>query len=41
MIVTAAGDSGMPQDTEQRMANASRIVEAALAKAIPIEQPLC
>jgi 5-methyltetrahydrofolate corrinoid/iron sulfur protein methyltransferase len=38
VIVTAAGDSGMPQDTEQRMANASRIVEAALAKAIPIER---
>lgn len=37
VIVTAAGDSGMPQDTEQRIANASRIVEAALAKGIPIE----
>lgn len=35
VIVTAAGDSGMPQDTEQRVANASRIVEAALAKSIP------
>ncbi|MGA2985061.1 MAG: dihydropteroate synthase [Terriglobia bacterium] len=37
VIVTAAGDSGMPQDTEQRIANASRIIEAALAKSIPIE----
>lgn len=38
VIVTAAGDSGMPQDTEQRIANASRIVEAALARGIPIER---
>jgi 5-methyltetrahydrofolate--homocysteine methyltransferase len=37
VIVTAAGDSGMPQDGEQRIANASRIIEAALAKGIPIE----
>jgi 5-methyltetrahydrofolate corrinoid/iron sulfur protein methyltransferase len=37
VIVTAAGDSGMPQDTEQRIANASRIIEAALAKSIPVE----
>jgi 5-methyltetrahydrofolate corrinoid/iron sulfur protein methyltransferase len=37
VIVTAAGDSGMPQDSEQRIANASRIIEAALAKGIPIE----
>jgi 5-methyltetrahydrofolate corrinoid/iron sulfur protein methyltransferase len=37
VIVTAAGDSGMPQDTEQRITNASRIIEAALAKSIPIE----
>ena len=37
VIVTAAGDSGMPQDAEQRIANASRIVEAALAKSIPAE----
>jgi len=38
VIVTAAGDSGMPQDTEQRISNASRIIEAALAKSIPIER---
>ena len=37
VVVTAAGDSGMPQDTEQRITNASRIVDAALAKSIPIE----
>jgi cobalamin-dependent methionine synthase I len=37
VIVTAAGESGMPQDAEQRIANASRIIEAALAKSIPIE----
>lgn len=37
VIVTAAGDTGMPQDTEQRIANATRIIEAALAKSIPIE----
>lgn len=37
VIVTAAGDSGMPQDSEQRIANASKIIEAALAKSIPIE----
>jgi cobalamin-dependent methionine synthase I len=37
VIATAAGESGMPQDTEQRVANASRIIDAALAKAIPIE----
>ena len=37
VIVTAAGDTGMPQNSEERIANASRIVEAALAKGIPIE----
>jgi cobalamin-dependent methionine synthase I len=37
VIVTAAGDSGMPQDSEQRLANATRIIEAALAKSIAIE----
>jgi cobalamin-dependent methionine synthase I len=36
VIVTAAGAGGMPQDTGQRIANASKIVEAALAKGIPI-----
>jgi cobalamin-dependent methionine synthase I len=37
VIVTAAGDSGMPQDAESRIANASRIIEAALALSIPME----
>jgi 5-methyltetrahydrofolate--homocysteine methyltransferase len=35
VVVTAAGESGMPQDDEQRSANASRMVEAALARGIP------
>jgi cobalamin-dependent methionine synthase I len=36
VIVTAAGASGMPNGTEQRVANATAIVEAALAKEIPL-----
>lgn len=35
VIVTAAGESGMPNDTAERTANASRVVDAALAKGIP------
>ena len=35
VIVTAAGESGMPSDTEERLANASRVVDAALARGIP------
>ena len=35
VIVTAAGDSGMPNDAAERVANASRVVDAALAKGIP------
>jgi 5-methyltetrahydrofolate--homocysteine methyltransferase len=31
VVVTAAGASGMPQDTDGRVANASRMVDAALA----------
>jgi 5-methyltetrahydrofolate corrinoid/iron sulfur protein methyltransferase len=38
VIVTAAGESGMPQDAEGRVANASRMIDAALAKSIPIEK---
>jgi 5-methyltetrahydrofolate--homocysteine methyltransferase len=38
VVVTAAGESGMPQNTEQRVSNASRMIEAALAKGIPIER---
>jgi 5-methyltetrahydrofolate--homocysteine methyltransferase len=34
VIVTAAGDSGMPQDTAERVGNAGRMVDAALAKGI-------
>lgn len=37
VIVTAAGDSGMPQNTGERITNASRIIEAALGKSISIE----
>ncbi|MFN8221655.1 MAG: dihydropteroate synthase [Gaiellales bacterium] len=36
VVVTAAGEAGMPSDTDQRVANASRMVEAALAKGIPL-----
>ena len=35
VIVTAAGESGMPSDTAERVANASRVVDAALAKGLP------
>ena len=35
VIVTAAGESGMPQDTAERVANASRVVDAALAAGHP------
>lgn len=37
LIVTAAGESGMPQNAEERIANAIRIIDAALAKSIPVE----
>ncbi len=36
VIVTAAGEKGMPQNDEERMINASRMVDAALAKGIAI-----
>jgi 5-methyltetrahydrofolate--homocysteine methyltransferase len=36
VVVTAAGESGMPQNTEERVANATRMIDAALAKGIPI-----
>lgn len=35
VVVTAAGESGMPSDAAERVANASRVVDAALAKGIP------
>lgn len=34
-IVTAAGESSMPQNTEERLANASRLVDLALSKGMP------
>lgn len=34
VIVTAAGEKGMPQNDDERVANASRMVDAALAKGI-------
>lgn len=36
VIVTAAGEKGMPQNDEERVVNASRMVDAALAKGIAI-----
>ena len=36
VIVTAAGESGMPQNAEERVANASRITDIALAKGIAL-----
>jgi cobalamin-dependent methionine synthase I len=38
VVVTAAGASGMPQNTEERVENASRMIDAALAKGIPMER---
>jgi cobalamin-dependent methionine synthase I len=38
VVLTAAGQSGMPQNTEERVANASLMIDAALAKGIPLEQ---
>ncbi len=37
VIITAAGESGMPQNTEERIGYASRMIDAALAKSIPVE----
>ena len=37
VIVTAAGDSGMPSNTEERVENASRMIDLALKRGIPIE----
>jgi cobalamin-dependent methionine synthase I len=36
-IMTAAGEKGMPQDDDERVVNASRMVDAALAKGISIQ----
>ena len=35
VVITAAGESGMPQNTEERVQNATRMIEAAFAKGIP------
>lgn len=37
VVVTAAGERGMPQDAAERVVNASRMVDAALEKGIPLE----
>jgi len=37
VIVTAAGEKGMPQNDTERVANASRMVDAALSKGISIK----
>jgi cobalamin-dependent methionine synthase I len=35
VVVTAAGEAGMPQDAEARVENAGRMIELALGKGIP------
>ena len=36
VIITGAGESGMPENTEQRVANASRMIDMATEKGIPL-----
>jgi 5-methyltetrahydrofolate--homocysteine methyltransferase len=38
VVVTAAGESGMPTNAEERVVNASRMVEASLAVGITLDQ---
>jgi 5-methyltetrahydrofolate--homocysteine methyltransferase len=38
VVVTAAGESGMPTDAEERVINASRMVEASLAAGITLDR---
>jgi 5-methyltetrahydrofolate--homocysteine methyltransferase len=38
VVVTAAGESGMPTNAEERVVNASRMIEASLAAGIPLER---
>jgi len=38
VVVTAAGASGMPSNAEERVDHASQMIEAALAKGIPLER---
>jgi len=35
VVVTASGESGMPQTAEERVTNASRVIDTALEKGIP------
>jgi cobalamin-dependent methionine synthase I len=37
VIVTGSGENGMPQDSDGRVANASKMIDTALEKSIPIE----
>jgi 5-methyltetrahydrofolate--homocysteine methyltransferase len=37
VIVTAAGDSGMPNGSDERVQNASKMIDLALAKGIPAD----
>ena len=41
VVVTAAGESGMPTGAEERVLNASRMVEASLKAGIPFGPDLC
>jgi 5-methyltetrahydrofolate--homocysteine methyltransferase len=38
VVVTAAGASGMPQNAEERVDHASQMIEAAVAKGIPLDR---
>jgi 5-methyltetrahydrofolate--homocysteine methyltransferase len=38
VVITAAGSAGMPKDAAERIDHASQMVEAALAKGIPLER---
>ena len=38
VVITAAGASGMPSNTQERVDHAAQMVEAALAKGIPLER---
>jgi cobalamin-dependent methionine synthase I len=38
VVITAAGRSGMPSNTEERVDHATEMVEAALSKGIPLEK---
>lgn len=38
VVVTAAGESGIPSDADGRVQNASRLVELALGRGIPLER---